>query len=360
MNKRIVKILNEIENFGYEAYVVGGYVRDFLMKRNTLDVDICTNATPQILIEIFREYSNKKIKDNSLIIYYDDYDFEITTYRLESNYVNRRPTNIFYTSSLIEDLKRRDFTINTICMNKDGVVIDLLDGELDLANNTLKCVGDCLEKIKEDPLRILRAIRFSVTHGFMISDELKKLIKDNNYLVSSLSGERIKREISKILISDRVIDGFKLLRELDLYNIIDIKYDTLIPCNDLYAMYAQLKISNKIPFTKQELSIINDVKNVIKYGRIDFKSLFDYGLYINTVAALVLGVSNKEVNELYKNLPIKNVKDINISISEICSILEIVPCKKIKEIQLILVSKILSGELNNEYYEIKSFIGGMK
>ncbi len=358
MNKSIIKILNEIESHGYEAYIVGGYVRDYLLNRQTYDIDICTNATPKNLVEIFKAYKNKKIKDNSLIIYSDNYDFEITTYRLESNYIDRRPSKIVYTNNLIEDLNRRDFTMNSLCMNKSGVIIDLLNGREDIESGIIKCVGDVESKLKEDPLRILRAIRFTATLGLKLDDNLKRIIKDNNYLVSTLSGNRIKLEMSKILTSDLVMETFVLIKELDLYNIIDMKFDKLVPCNDLLGMYAQLNMGSKYTFTKQESRIINDVVSLLKYGLIDNVSLFDYGLYINTLAASIMGIDKRVVNVIYSEMPIKRVKDLNISANDICQLLGISPCKKIKEVQEVLIKKVLVGELKNNYSELKRFLLG--
>ena len=167
MDKNIYEILNKIEKCGFEAYIVGGYVRDYLLGIKSYDIDICTNALPKDIAKIFiGNVSN--INYGSYKLTFNNYNFDITTYRRELEYTNRRPTKIEYTSNLLLDIERRDFTMNTIIMNKKGEIIDLLGGINDIQNKKIKCVGNPDNKLKEDPLRILRAIRFAITLNFSL------------------------------------------------------------------------------------------------------------------------------------------------------------------------------------------------
>lgn len=205
-----LKLLNEISNMGYEAYIVGGYPRNLLIGKQNTDIDICTSANPNIIKENF-----KVVKDNSkfgsMQIEYNSYLFEITTFRIELEYNGRYP-KIEYTESLIEDLKRRDFTINTICIDKDGNYIDLMGAISDLNNKTIKCIGDTKTKLKEDPIRILRAIRFSGELDFEIDKDLEYNIKIYGNLLEKLSKGQIKKELDKM--------NYKSIELLKKYKLI--------------------------------------------------------------------------------------------------------------------------------------------
>ena len=169
MEKNIKKILETLESEGYQAYLVGGYVRDYLLGIASFDVDIATNALPK---DIHRIFNSSKSNYGSVNIKIDKLNVDITTYRKDLNYINRRPSTVKYINNLEEDLKRRDFTINAICMDKNGNIIDPLNGCLDLDKRLIKMIGDVDIKIQEDPLRIMRAIRFACVLDFGIDNEL--------------------------------------------------------------------------------------------------------------------------------------------------------------------------------------------
>ena len=168
MNDKIKEILNKIEDKGFKAYVVGGYVRDFLRKVKSSDVDICTNARVKDLIEIFKDYKVTSLEYGNILLETKDYLFEITTFRKDIEYINNRKPIIEYVNTLEEDVVRRDFTVNSICMDKNGKIIDLLNGKKDLNKKIIRSIGDPDFKIKQDSLRILRSIRFASVLNFKI------------------------------------------------------------------------------------------------------------------------------------------------------------------------------------------------
>ncbi len=177
MLEKALELLNIFYEKGYEAYIVGGFSRDRYIGRDTVDVDICTNATPKDLKNIFKDSMLPKEQYGSVHLMYKKVNFEVTTYRMDLEYLNKRsPSKIMYTDNLIIDLKRRDFTMNTLCIDKDGKVIDLLNAKEDIKNSIIKCVGNSDKRLKEDALRILRAIRFSCELNFVLDDELKQAI----------------------------------------------------------------------------------------------------------------------------------------------------------------------------------------
>ena len=208
MYQAALEILKKIEKYGYQAYVVGGYVRDLYLNRHSIDVDICTSATPKDLKEIFGDIMLPNIQYGSVTVVYRKIRFEITTFRKDIKYENNRiPVKIKYIDSLLEDLKRRDFTINTLCMNKAGEIIDLLGAKIDLDNKIIKMVGSARKKLKEDSLRILRAVRFATILDFNLDEDLKKYIKKYGYLLKKLSYYRKKEELEKIFVSHNAKRG---------------------------------------------------------------------------------------------------------------------------------------------------------
>lgn len=355
MNKLIKKILTKIESAGFEAYIIGGYVRDLLLGKNSLDIDICTNATPKDLIKIFPVASTKNLGGIEFKI--KEYHFEITTYREELKYKDRKPIEFNYINSLVADLNRRDFTINTICMNSKGEIIDLLNGLKELNNSEIKMIGFIDTKIKEDPLRILRAIRFATVLNFNLESNLYKALKKYNKLVLTLSKNRIKEELDKIFLSNYLKKGLNLLNELGILKLLKIKYNNnIIPVKNIEGIYAQLKFECDLPFTKQEKSNIKSLQKIIEEEEITKFTIYNYGLYLSTIAGEILNINQKEINKMYRSLAIKDKKDIDIKPEEIIVILGESYTRKIRTIQNNLEKLILSGKLKNKKSEIIKYL----
>src|SRR5574344_681466 len=243
MNSEIKEILDISENNGYEAFIIGGYVRDKLLGIESTDIDIATNALPKDLKELFSNYKASISLYGAFKIITNRYHFDITTYRKEISYKGRKPDQIEYVNNLIDDIKRRDITINTICMNKNGNIIDLLGGINDLNLKVIKCVGDADYKLKEDPLRVLRCLRFAITLNFKIDKSLLKAIKKNYELINTLSQVRLREELDRIIISKNVLNGLKILKSVGILKLLGISYNKVRYTDDLLGMYAQLSIN---------------------------------------------------------------------------------------------------------------------
>ena len=357
MDKSIVKILSLIEENGFEAYVVGGYVRDFLLSKDTKDIDICTNARVVDLVEIFKEYNPNSNNYGAVKLTYDDFKFDITTYREDVKYDgDRRNLEVRYIDNLVEDIKRRDFTCNTLCMNKEGNIIDILNGKEDIDNKIIKSVGDVNKKLMEDPLRILRAIRFATVLDFKIDKELYDAINDKKELVDELSTQRMKEELTKILVSKKAIKGLDYLKRLKLTTYMGIDYDKVKKVSDICGMYSQIKFTKEYPFTNEEKDNIDKINELVKKGTIDKYSLIEYGLYICSVAGDILGYKKKDIIKMDKELPIKSKKDIAITGHDICEILGCEPSKEIGLVYNELFVQIVEGFIRNEELEIKNYI----
>lgn len=198
----VQKVLNRLEQNGFEACIVGGCVRDFLLGKTPNDYDVTTNALPEQIKECFSDISNIDYgqKHGTVAVVSDGNIVEITTYRVDGSYAdNRHPDKVSFTSELSEDLKRRDFTVNAMAVNTRGELTDLFNGQEDLKKGIIRTVGDAKERFCEDALRILRAIRFASQLSFEIDAETEKAVHELKDCIKNVSAERIRDEFIKIV-----------------------------------------------------------------------------------------------------------------------------------------------------------------
>jgi tRNA nucleotidyltransferase (CCA-adding enzyme) len=223
--EKVNNIIEELIRQGFEAYVVGGCVRDMVLGREPEDWDITTSATPMEVKKIFRRTVDTGIQHGTVTVLVDKDHYEVTTYRLDGVYEdNRHPKEVSFTSSLTEDLKRRDFTINAMAYNESEGFIDLFDGMEDLQKGLIRCVGSAGERFDEDALRILRAVRFSAQLGFTIEEETMKAVKEKAAHLIHISAERIRVELTKLLLSDHP-DRIRTLYEAGITRVILPEFD---------------------------------------------------------------------------------------------------------------------------------------
>lgn len=200
---KVETIIECLELNGYEAYIVGGCVRDSLLGKIPNDWDITTNATPNEIINIFEKTIPTGIKHGTVTVLVDNILFEVTTYRIDGEYSDgRHPDSVKFTESINKDLSRRDFTINAMAYNPQKGVVDIFDGCKDLDKKLIRCVGNPSIRFEEDALRMLRAIRFSAQLNFTIEETTINSIKEKSPLIKEVSIERIQSEINKILLFD--------------------------------------------------------------------------------------------------------------------------------------------------------------
>ena len=355
MSNEILKVLNILENNNFEAYIIGGYVRDKLLGIKSYDVDIITNALPKDLIEIFNSASRRTTLYGTMTLESGNYHFDIATYRKELSYSGRKPDKIEYIKNLDEDVLRRDFTINTIAMDFKGKVVDLLGGVKDLNDRVVRSVGDANYKLKEDPLRILRAIRFSTVLNFTLDEELEKAIINNKELVKDIPLERIKEELSKMFASSNSVSGLKYMKDIGILDILGISYDKINYVDDILGMFAQLTFERDLHFTKEEKKNIEIIRSIIDEGMIDNKTLFKYDLYFSLVGAKILNIDNKKVNKMYKELPIKSIKDLKITYLDIINTINIKP-SLVSNVINDIIDKVLVNYLKNDKDELIKYI----
>lgn len=195
-------IIEKLESHGYEAYAVGGCVRDTILGRIPGDWDITTSAKPEQIKEVFRRTVDTGIKHGTVTVLMDHEGYEVTTYRIDGEYEDgRHPKEVQFTANLTEDLRRRDFTINAMAYNERAGLVDCFGGLEDLENKVIRCVGSAEERFQEDALRIMRAVRFSAQLGFAIEEETKAAVQMLAGNLKKISAERIQAELVKLLLS---------------------------------------------------------------------------------------------------------------------------------------------------------------
>jgi len=215
-------ILETLKDNGYEAYIVGGSVRDFITGTEVpKDYDIATDALPEKILKIFEKTIPTGIKHGTVTVMINKEGYEVTTYRLDGEYLDsRKPEGVTFVSNLQEDLARRDFTVNALAFNEDDGIIDYFGGIEDLNNKTIRAVGEPNKRFQEDALRMLRAIRFAARLNFHIEERTLEAIKVNSKLILNISNERIRDEICKMLVSTNSTKAFRLLEQTQLLGFI--------------------------------------------------------------------------------------------------------------------------------------------
>ncbi len=198
----VLQILSRLKGAGFEAYIVGGPVRDLLLGRAPLDWDIATSALPSEISPLFERTIETGIRHGTVTVLSEGGRAEVTTFRKESSYSDlRHPDEVIFVSDLRQDLMRRDFTINAMAMTPEGRVIDYFGGGADLERGLVRCVGDPVTRFGEDALRMLRALRFKAVLGFEVEARTLEALKDCSHLALALSAERVRDELVKILLS---------------------------------------------------------------------------------------------------------------------------------------------------------------
>lgn len=221
-------IINTLKEHGFEGYAVGGCVRDTMLGRIPQDWDITTSARPEQVKEIFKHTIDTGIQHGTVTIMLEHEGFEVTTYRIDGEYEDaRHPKEVQFTSNLLEDLKRRDFTINAMAYNEDEGLVDAFDGRLDLERGVVRCVGDPKERFSEDALRMLRAVRFAGQLGFEIDEATKQAISELAPTIAKVSAERIQVELVKLMISKHP-EQIKTAYETGLTKVFMPEFDAMM------------------------------------------------------------------------------------------------------------------------------------
>lgn len=301
-----INVIDKIHARGFEAYFVGGCVRDALSDRTPYDFDITTNAKPDDIKQIFKEVADTGVRFGTVSVTEKDVVYEITTYRIEEGYSDRRtPDKVTYTDKLYEDLKRRDFTVNAMAYDGHTCIIDYFNGMDDMRNRTIRTVGDPDIRFKEDALRILRAVRFAVTLDYCIDGKTKAAIVKNAESLSCISKERIYGEIGRIIKAGENLD---ILYEYDLARYVFI-YPGLVNRQILQSDEYICRLASvfvdypDITGVKEELMNFRTDKRTIKAVTdiIRYKNMSRFDDYDVRKLITEIGVINAKYLLLFKN-----------------------------------------------------------
>lgn len=254
--KSVKLIIDVLEQNGFEAFAVGGCVRDTILNRNPQDWDITTSAHPLQVKELFHKTIDTGIKHGTVTVMIGRVGYEVTTYRIDGEYNdNRHPDKVEFTADLIEDLKRRDFTINAMAYNPKIGLVDAFDGIGDIEKKVIRCVGVAEERFGEDALRILRAVRFSAQLGFDIDKDTMNAITEMSGTLEKISAERIRTELEKLLLSDnpdKLITAYKS----GITKVVLPEFDRMMECKQksVYHKYNvgehTVKVIENVPKTR--------------------------------------------------------------------------------------------------------------
>lgn len=359
-------VLERLENHGYEAYLVGGAVRSILLNDVIKDYDVTTSADPNAISLIFQDYTQFKIgqKHGTVVVLIDKTKIDITPYRTEKDYLDHRhPNYVEFTDSLIEDLKRRDFTINALCMDKNENITDLFDGINDIKNKTIKAIGNPNARFNEDALRILRALRFKAKLGFDIEENTKNALINNSQLLLKISRERIKDEILGLLDYRSAYNTIK-----EYSGVFDkfIQYDIPDRDNDFSNSFYALAylIRNKdnnlkeLKFSSKEIDLL---EHLIKATHININSDYEFicslsNAYTKDVLRFLEQLHHLDLSSAYNELKgyIVTLNDLDISGNEIMEFGY--SGKQISEVKNKLLEQIHRKKLQNINAELKDWI----
>lgn len=341
-----LEILKILHDNNYEAYFVGGFVRDHILGITSNDIDITSNATPEEVMELFN-CMPVGIKFGTVLIDYKDYKFEHTTFRFDGRYIDsRHPNAVTFSNNVIDDLNRRDFTINQLLMDYNGKTIDYLNGIDDLNNKLIKCIGNPDTRFKEDALRMLRAFSFVSKLGFDIEAETSNSIKRNMQLLKNVSVERIRMEFDKISKGKNRGKSWKLFYEYGLNTIfpnMNVKLDNynisfmqILAKNDL-----NTQIDDFWQISKQNIRIIKKAQELLNSSMSDF-DLFAAGY---EASKLAYTISHNDFDLRWNNLVIKSLKDLAIGGKDLKKIIK---DNSINECLLYLSKKVLNDKIEND------------
>ncbi|MFC6171284.1 CCA tRNA nucleotidyltransferase [Loigolactobacillus jiayinensis] len=374
-------VLRTITQAGFEAYFVGGSVRDALLGKQIHDVDIATSAYPAEIKQIFRRTVDTGIKHGTVTVLQQDLAYEVTTFRTESGYQDfRRPDHVTFVRSLREDLKRRDFTINALALQHDGTIIDLFAGLTDLENKVIRAVGDPNERFHEDALRMMRAVRFESQLGFSIEPVTATAIQTHHQLLSKIAIERIHDEFVKLMLGKARIAGLTSFIQTELYSQCP-DFETAAPALTAIAQLPATALTDEAAvwlLLVQQLQLdVEQVKTFLRHWKsanellqavscslpllqkmLAQQPLHNWDFYqagltnvltANQIATLYgAGTSVATLTTRYQRLPLKKRSELVVNGGDLLKALKLKPGPKLGQLLAALEQAVVAGDISNE------------
>lgn len=386
---KAVPLLEAIEAAGFEAYFVGGSVRDSLLKREISDVDIATSAMPSELKRIFPRTVDLGIEHGTILVLFEGEHYEITTFRTESEYTDhRRPDSVEFIRSLREDLKRRDFTMNAIAMDKSGSLIDPFNGSQSIKEGQIKTVGNPAERFGEDALRIMRALRFTSQLGFSIEQGTFSALKNQADLLENIAVERKTAEFEKLLKGRFKNRALSLLIETGaaLYlpglagqaKSLSHLASCHTPTHSIEEMWSQLiyfmELDEKsagdfLRLWKLPVKKIKQILLILRWLKFRMEnhwtaiSAYQSGKSVMNSAEKIFQCLNgggqapaDQLEALFESLPIKDLSELQVNGNDLLSWYGKKPGPWIKELMGRIETAVVQGEVRNVKAEIKEWL----
>lgn len=385
--KRALPVLKKLKKSGFEAYFVGGSVRDALLGLKVSDVDIATNAYPQEVKRIFKKTVDVGIEHGTVMVLFQEESYEVTTFRTESTYQDyRRPDSVTFVRSLKEDLKRRDFTINAFAVDETGKIRDFFNGEKDLKDGLIRAVGVAEERFSEDALRMMRGVRFSAQLDFDIEEKTLSAISHNASLLEKIAVERIQVEFIKLMLGKARSKGLKTMIETGLFfycpelksmrNALsrlatDKRIENERQSWALLIYYAQLE-SSITPFNPKKIlkkwktsnKMIQEVMQLIEgiHKRLNSEEIDPWLVYqlgedlALDVESLLNHINGKAkhllVCEVYAQLPIHSKRELDVSGHDLMQQTSERPGKWLGDAMDTILQNVVLGKISNNKREI--------
>lgn len=385
--QKALPILKKIRSAGYEAYFVGGSVRDALLNRPIHDVDIATSSYPEETKRIFKRTVDIGIEHGTVLVLEEDGEYEITTFRTEDVYVAyRRPSQVNFVRSLDEDLKRRDFTVNAFALAPDGEIVDHFGGLDDLEHKILRAVGEPKERFNEDALRILRGLRFLASLDFTLEEKTFAAMKSHAHLLEKISIERSFIELDKLLVAPFWKKGLRAFVDCEAYRYLpqlDDQAPALLAMTEEMtdtvfvssiqawaALLLEMKCQNPRGFLKawktssqfqKEVTAIMAIYELRLEQPVDRRILYHYGRDLVCLAerlreAKGLAVDYESIDAIYKDLPIYDKHEIVVNGADLIKQLGLTPGPSLGEHLSAVELAIVDGDLANDRSAILEFV----
>lgn len=387
--QKALPILEKIEAAGFKAYFVGGSVRDHLLGKEINDVDIASSATPPEIKSIFGKTVDIGIEHGTVLVVQAGVGYEITTFRTESGYSDfRRPDTVQFIRTLEEDLKRRDFTMNAIAMDKNGVLIDPFNGKQDIYEKRIVTVGKPDERFQEDALRMMRALRFVSQLSFDLDLQTFESLKKNGFRLENIATERTYAEFEKLLKGKSKQKAFELLTESGLYRFLPgfeglrkdlaafqtLEIERLNDPVELWTVLMKVSLIENIEgFLRRWKMPVKQIKEIgrLRYHidnntdfTVDKNALFSAGLDEAAKAARVMAVLQnddvqrraKRVEDAFKRLPIQSMKELEVNGNDLVTWFGKRPGPWVKEELQFIVEAVLQGKVFNRKEIIKEWL----
>ncbi|MGE7941265.1 CCA tRNA nucleotidyltransferase [Lysinibacillus xylanilyticus] len=372
-------VIEQLENAGFEAVVVGGAVRDAILGRPAHDVDVATNAMPEEVKSVFNHTVDVGIQHGTVLVIVPAGPVEVTTYRTDGDYIDhRRPEEVQFVRSLKEDLQRRDFTMNAIAMRRDGTFIDYYGGRQDIEAGVIRAVGNAQRRFTEDALRMLRAVRFSAQLGFVIESETLAAMQIKAADISWIAKERIKAELDKLWIGKDVFNGIQKLEESGLaaylngqfqanywreFNVQDKllgwAYFALLQGEQWREVLGSYRLSNKeMAFVKAVLAALEALKD--GWTNMDYflyaQQELEVACYFAELRQLDVQMPQQSIQEIQTKLPIRHKQALLVNGTDLLKWSGKKGGPWVKEALQAMLEAVVNGELQNDRQAIKNWI----